>query len=49
MIKKVLVPLDGSRAAASVLPYVELIARGAGAEITLLTSIRSTHSWGEKH
>ena len=48
MIKKVLVPLDGSPVAESILPYVELIARGAGAEITLLTSIQSEHSWGDE-
>lgn len=49
MIKKVLVPLDGSPVAESILPYVELIARGAGAEITLLTSIQAEHSWDDEH
>src|SRR3990170_2782030 len=39
MIKTLLVPLDGSQAAETVLPYVELIASSTGAEVVLLTVV----------
>jgi nucleotide-binding universal stress UspA family protein len=39
MFKRVLVPLDGSSAAETVLPYVELLAGRAGAEVHLLTVV----------
>lgn len=47
MIRTVLVPLDGSELAESVLPYVERIAKATGAEVTLLTSIVQSTPWGE--
>ena len=37
MYKRILVPLDGSEVAASVLPYVTNLAKRLGAEVTLLT------------
>ena len=37
MIRTVLVPLDGSKAAEAVIPYVELIASRTGAAVHLLT------------
>jgi nucleotide-binding universal stress UspA family protein len=37
MLKKMLVPLDGSELAAKVLPYVEDLARALQAEVTLFT------------
>src|SRR3972149_580641 len=39
MLRRVLVPLDGSEAAEAVLPYVELLASRAGAEVHLLTVV----------
>lgn len=47
MIKGILVPLDGSQLAESVLPYVERIAVATGAETTLLNAIYMTGGWGE--
>src|SRR3970282_1262431 len=39
MIRTVLVPLDGSKAAEAVIPYVELIASRTGAAVHLLTVV----------
>ena len=39
MLKRVLVPLDGSQAAEAVLPFVELLAGRASAEVHLLTVV----------
>ncbi len=39
MIRTVLVPLDGSKAAEAVIPYVELIASRTGAAVQLLTVV----------
>lgn len=41
MIRTVLVPLDASTAAETVIPYVELIASRTGADVRLLTVVRS--------
>ena len=35
MYSRILVPLDGSTLAESVLPYVEALAKGAGAAVVL--------------
>lgn len=40
MYEKILVPLDGSALAESVLPYVEALARSCGSEVVLLRVIR---------
>jgi nucleotide-binding universal stress UspA family protein len=45
MIKRILVPLDGSDLAESVLPYAEQIATKTGAEVLLLTSVYQVDSW----
>jgi len=45
MIKRILVPLDGSDLAESTLPYVEQIATKTGAEVLLLTSVFQDDSW----
>jgi nucleotide-binding universal stress UspA family protein len=45
MIKKILVPLDGSDLAESALPYAEQIATRTGAEVLLLTSVYQVDSW----
>jgi nucleotide-binding universal stress UspA family protein len=47
MIKKILVPLDGSRAAEAVLPYVESIATAPRAAVLLLAAIDKPRDWGE--
>ncbi len=39
MYKKIMVPLDGSKLAKCVLPHVEAIAKGAGAEKVFLVSV----------
>src|SRR3989304_2764431 len=39
MIRTVLVPLDGSKAAEAVIPYVQLIASRTGAAVRLLTVV----------
>jgi nucleotide-binding universal stress UspA family protein len=39
MVKEILVPLDGSELAESVLPYVETVAAKTGAELILLTAV----------
>jgi nucleotide-binding universal stress UspA family protein len=39
MYRRILVPLDGSNAAETVLPYVELLASRTGAEVLLLTVV----------
>src|SRR3990172_5725596 len=39
MIRTVLVPLDGSKAAEAVIPYVQLIASRTGAAVHLLTVV----------
>ena len=45
MIKRILVPLDGSDLAESALPYAERIAAKTGAEVLLLTSLYHVDSW----
>lgn len=45
MIKKILVPLDGSDLAESARPYAEQIAMKTGAEVLLLTSVYQDDSW----
>lgn len=47
MIRTILVPLDGSRAAESVLPYVESIATATNARILLLAAVDMPRDWGE--
>ena len=47
MIRTILVPLDGSERAESVLPYVEQIAGRAGANLLLLTAVYRPSAWGE--
>ena len=42
MYKRILVPLDGSEVAASVLPYVVNLAKRLSASVTLLTVIAAT-------
>ncbi len=39
MYRKILVPLDGSKLAESVLPHVESVARGCGTEEVILVSV----------
>jgi len=39
MYKKIMVPLDGSKLAESVLPHVEVIAKGTNAEEVILVSV----------
>jgi nucleotide-binding universal stress UspA family protein len=39
MYKKIMVPLDGSKLAESVLPHVEAIAKGTKAEEVILVSV----------
>ncbi len=45
MLKRILVPLDGSDFAESALPYAEQIAMKTGAEVLLLTSVYQDDSW----
>ncbi len=45
MIKRILVPLDGSELAESALPYAQAVASKTGAEVTLLTSLHNVDSW----
>jgi nucleotide-binding universal stress UspA family protein len=45
-VRTLLVPLDGSPLAESALPYAEAIARGAQAEVLLLTAIDRSHMVG---
>ena len=45
MFKKILVPLDGSETAAAILPFVEEIAKQAGAEIVLVTAVQQVGVW----
>ncbi len=45
MIKSILLPLDGSRLAESVLPYASELATKTGAELTLFTSIHQVDAW----
>jgi len=40
MYKKILVPLDGSELAEKVLPHAVALAKGSGAEVTLLTVVQ---------
>jgi nucleotide-binding universal stress UspA family protein len=42
MYKKIMVPLDGSKLAESVLPHVEAIAKGTKAEEVILVSVTET-------
>lgn len=46
MIGKILVPLDGSEAAESVLPYVERIAVATNASVLLLAAVDRPRDWG---
>ena len=46
-MKMILVPLDGSELAESVLPYAGEIARRQQAELVLLTAIHWVSTWGE--
>ena len=43
MYKRILVPLDGSDLAERILPHVEAIAKGSGAEVLLLRTTDSRH------
>lgn len=43
MYRRILVPLDGSDAAETVLPYVELLAGRTGAEVLLLSVVPAAH------
>lgn len=47
-MRKILVPLDGSPLAESVLPYAEEVARRTKAELLLLTVVDLTSTWGER-
>ena len=42
MYKKILVPLDGSELAEKVIPHVTTLAKGTGAEVTLVTVVQLT-------
>ena len=42
MYKKILVPLDGSELAEKALPHAVAVAKGSGAEVTLLTVVQQT-------
>lgn len=42
MYKKILVPLDGSELAEKALPHAVAVAKGTGAEVTLLTVVQLT-------
>jgi len=46
MYNRILVPLDGSTLAESVLPYVEALARGTAATVTLV-QVNDTEGQGE--
>ncbi len=45
MIKSILLPLDGSRLAESVLPYASELGAKTGAELSLFTSIHQVDAW----
>jgi hypothetical protein len=45
MIRKILVPLDGSPAGEAVLPWVQQIAKAAGAHVNLLASVYEIGQW----
>lgn len=47
MYQKILVPLDGSKVAEAILPYVVWLARGFGARVTLLTVAPSRKETGQ--
>lgn len=47
MIRRILVPLDGSTAAEAVLPYVERIATATSARVSLLVGVDKPRDWGE--
>jgi nucleotide-binding universal stress UspA family protein len=47
LISKILVPLDGSQAAESVLPYVERIATATNAGVLLFAAVDRPRDWGE--
>lgn len=42
MYRKILVPLDGSELAEKALPHATAVAKGSGAEVTLLTVVQPT-------
>jgi nucleotide-binding universal stress UspA family protein len=48
MIQRILVPLDGSQAAESVLPYVERIAGATKARVLLLAAVDRPRDWGDE-
>ncbi len=43
MYERILVPLDGSKVAEAVLPFVAWLARGLNARVTLLTVVDPSH------
>jgi nucleotide-binding universal stress UspA family protein len=47
VISKILVPLDGSQAAETVLPYVESIATATNARVLLVAAVDRPRDWGE--
>ncbi len=47
MYKTILVPLDGSRLAETILPYVESLARSYAAKV-ILTRVVEHHAWGHR-
>ena len=47
MFKRIVVPLDGSKAAESVVPYVERVASATNADVTLLAAVDKPRDWGE--
>ena len=46
LIKKILVPLDGSKRGEAAIPYTEALARALGAEIVLFQVIEPVVTWG---
>jgi nucleotide-binding universal stress UspA family protein len=47
VIKTILLPLDGSVAAESVIPYVERLGTAANARVLLLAAVDKPRDWGE--
>lgn len=47
MFKRIVVPLDGSRAAEAVLPYVERLTTATSAHVLLLAAVDKPRDWGE--
>ena len=48
MLRTVLVPLDGSQLAESVLPYARNIGKRSGATLVLLTAVHGSPPWGDR-